>query len=119
MAPPMARPPEERVSPEFRQRVTAQPGDIDELRHVANIVYVRWIQEVAVAHSAAVGWNGPAYLAAGRIFVVRRHEIEYFAPSLVGEELELITWIESWSAASSVRRTKVVRVRDQKDLVKA
>lgn len=109
----------ERVSPEYRKRVTARREDVDELAHVSNIVYVRWVQEVAIAHSAAVGWTPAAYLASGSVFVVRRHEIEYLASAVEGDEVELITWVESFSVASSVRQTRLFRVRDEKELARA
>mgnify|MGYP006200763065 CR=1 FL=1 len=41
--------------PVFEMRFTAAPEHIDELGHVSNVVYVRWIQDVAKAHSRAVG----------------------------------------------------------------
>ncbi|MBX5481839.1 MAG: acyl-CoA thioesterase [Myxococcaceae bacterium] len=108
-----------RVSPDFHLRVRVEPGDIDDLRHVSNIVYVRWVQDVAVAHSNAVGWTHEAYMKAGKIFIVRRHEIDYLHPALEGEELELITWVESWSGASSVRRTRIVRPEDGREIARA
>ena len=108
-----------RVSPDFPLRITAKAGDIDELGHVSNIVYVRWVQDVAVAHSASVGWTREAYFEAGKLFVVRRHEIDYLQSAMAGDEIELVTWVESWSAASSIRKTRIVRVRDGKELAKA
>jgi acyl-CoA thioester hydrolase len=53
------------------------------------------------------------------VFVVRRHEIEYLTSALEGDEVELVTWIESWTAATSVRRTRLIRVRDGKLLATA
>lgn len=107
------------VSPEFRLRVRARPEDIDELMHVSNLVYLRWVLDVALAHSTAVGWTHAAYVAAGHVFVVRRHEIEYLTSALEGDEIELVTWIDSWTAATSVRRTRLLRVRDGKPLATA
>jgi acyl-CoA thioester hydrolase len=103
----------------FRIRVAARHEDVDELTHVSNIVYVRWVQEVAVAHSSAVGWTPDAYLTAGCVFVVRRHLIDYLSSAVAGDELELVTWVESFSVASSVRQTRVFRVRDTKELARA
>lgn len=114
----MADPPP-RVSPEFRLRVRALAEDIDELNHVSNLVYLRWVQTIAVAHSSAVGWTHEAYVAAKNVFVVRRHEIEYLASALEGDEIELVTWIESWTAATSVRRTRIERARDGRELAHA
>jgi acyl-CoA thioester hydrolase len=105
-------------SSEFRLRITAQKADIDELGHVSNLVYVRWILDVAVAHSSAVGWTPEAYLAAGKVFVVRRHEIDYLSSALEGDEIDLFTWIEDHGAASSTRRTKMIRVKDGRELAR-
>ncbi|WP_447411538.1 hypothetical protein, partial [Clostridium perfringens] len=49
----MAQPGTGRMS-RFTLPITAQDADIDELGHVNNAVWVRWIQEIAVAHWAAV-----------------------------------------------------------------
>jgi acyl-CoA thioester hydrolase len=99
--------------------MVAPSSDIDELGHVSNIAYVRWIQEVAKAHSAAVGLDHAAYLRLGAVFVVRRHEVEYLAPAYAGDEVRLETWIEKWSAATSERRTRIVRASDGRDLARA
>jgi acyl-CoA thioester hydrolase len=99
-------------SPRFRRQVVAEPGDIDELDHVSNITYVRWLQLAATGHSAAVGWDSAAYRALGSVFVVRRHEIDYRAPAYAGDRIELCTWVESWRTASSVRRTDITRLDD-------
>ena len=36
--------------PPFEQTVRVDPADIDTLGHVNNIVYLRWVQDVAAAH---------------------------------------------------------------------
>ena len=109
----------QRVSPEFRTRVIARRADVDELAHVSNVVYLRWVQDVAIAHSAAVGWTPAAYLASGSVFVVRRHEIDYLSSAVEGDEVELVTWVESFSMVSSVRQTRLFRVTDGKELARA
>src|SRR4051812_31949898 len=73
--------------------------DIDMLGHASNIAYVRWVQDVAVAHSAAVGLDMEGYSQLGAVFVVRRHEIDYLRPVVRGDTLELRTWIDSAFAA--------------------
>ena len=60
------------------------------------------MRELAKAHSAAVGFDHAAYVTVGGA-VVRKHEIEYLAPALEGDELQLITWIESWTAVAHRR----------------
>ncbi len=99
--------------PRFALEVTAAPTDIDDVNHVSNLVYVRWIQEVAVAHSTALGWPFDRYRQHGAIFVVRRHEIDYVAPVLLGQGVRIETWVESVKAASCVRRTEIFRASDK------
>jgi acyl-CoA thioester hydrolase len=87
--------------------ITVADGDIDNLDHASNIAYVRWIQDVAVAHSAAVGMDFEAYRRLGGVFVVRRHEIDYMRPLLRGDRLEVRTWIDSAMAAKCKRATEI------------
>ena len=67
--------------------ITAAADDIDELGHVSNLVYLRWVLDAALAHSAAAGWDHAAYRRLGAVFVVRRHEIDYLAPVVAGDEV--------------------------------
>lgn len=77
------------MSEHFSQFV-AQPQDIDELSHVNNAVWVRWVQELATAH-----WNAVAPQEAINryIWVVTRHEIDYRGNVSVGETVTGRTWI--------------------------
>jgi acyl-CoA thioester hydrolase len=92
--------------------VTPLPADIDELEHVSNLVYLRWVLEVALSHSGALGWDHAAYRRLGAVFVVRRHEIDYLAPVVLGDEVRVTTWVDSWKQVSCVRKTELVRARD-------
>jgi len=83
--------------------------DIDNLGHASNIAVVRWVQDVAIAHSCAVGFGFDEYKSIGGIFVIRRNEIDYLRPVLRGERLELRTWLSSWMAAKYVRETEIIR----------
>ena len=74
----------------FEQTITAQEADIDELGHVNNAVWVKWIQDVATAH-----WNDTA-LPAHRdayLWVVIRHEIDYLRSVGSGETVTARTWV--------------------------
>jgi len=96
----------------FLIHVAVQPADIDRLGHASNQVYLRWVLEAALAHSTAVGLDEEAYLARGRAWVVRRHELAYLKPALAGDLLRVETRVASMSAASSVRRTRILRPSD-------
>lgn len=74
----------------FALSITAQPDDIDELGHVNNAVWVRWIQDMATAH-----WNAiaPQEAIDRYIWVVTRHEIDYRGNVGAGETVTGRTWI--------------------------
>lgn len=98
---------------------TVGADDIDALGHVNNVVYLRWIQQVAVAHSQAVGLGWEAYRAMGAVFAVRRHEIDYLAPGLARDTLRLVSWVEATRPATTLRRTVVERAGDGRVLARA
>jgi acyl-CoA thioester hydrolase len=93
----------------FTLPIAPTAADIDELGHVSNLVYLRWVLDIATAHSASLGWSHPEYRALGSVFVVRRHEIDYVAQVLEGEQLVGETWVESWKLASCIRKTELKR----------
>ena len=65
-----------RMAERFAMPITPVPDDIDELGHVSNLVYLRWVGDVAMAHSRSAGWDYARYRELGAIFMVRRHEID-------------------------------------------
>jgi acyl-CoA thioester hydrolase len=96
----------------FSVELVVRDDDIDPLGHASNIVFVRWIQEVALAHSSAVGLDLAAYQRLGAVFVVVRHEIDYLRPALRGDVIEARTWISDVMAAKCLRRTELSRKSD-------
>ena len=74
----------------FERTITAGPEDIDELGHVNNAVWVKWIQDVATAHwyDTARPEHRDAY-----VWLVVRHEIDYLRAVLPGETVTGRTWI--------------------------
>lgn len=102
---------------EFTLEVVALPADIDVNLHVSNLVYLRWVVDAAVAHSIAAGWDQARYVEEGATFLVRRHEIDYLASALEGDRVQIVTHVESWTAATSRRVTRIER--DGKVLARA
>ena len=90
--------------PAFSLTVTAVPADIDELGHVNNIVYLRWVQDVATAHWRAVA--RPEDIAR-YVWVVTRHEIDYLRATLVDETLTLTTWVGTPKGARFDRHVEI------------
>ncbi|MGE3670052.1 MAG: acyl-CoA thioesterase [Polyangiaceae bacterium] len=94
------------------QRFLVPPEAIDELGHVSNLEWVRWVSRIATAHSESVGLGFSAYQQLGLLWVVRRHEIDYLAEALEGQQLEVTTWIADVRGATSRRSTRFHRIAD-------
>jgi acyl-CoA thioester hydrolase len=65
-------------------------SDFDQLGHVNNVVYLRYVQEVAGSHWTAIA---TADQLTSCIWVVGRHEIDYRHPILPGQEVLGLTWV--------------------------
>jgi acyl-CoA thioester hydrolase len=89
---------------------------IDENGHVNNVVYVQWMQDIAVEHYSTIG--GVFAQGTDSTWVVHEHKIEYLLPAFAGEEIEIKTWIESIRRVRSTRKYEFVRISDGKVLVK-
>ena len=103
----------------FEFRHTVESNEIDDQGHVGNVEYLRWLQEAAIRHSAAQGWPKERYLAAGAVFVVRSHQIEYLQSAFVGDEIKIVTWVSCFRKFTTLRKYQVIRERDNLLLAKA
>lgn len=76
--------------PVFEMAFVARPEHIEELGHVNNAVWVRWIQQIAVAHwrSLASRDHDEAYF-----WVVVRHEVDYLRAAREGDVVTARTWV--------------------------
>ena len=100
----------------FEMTVPVLPNDIDEQNHVNNTVYLRWVQEVAIAH-----WQAMASPEAQeRIsWVVLRHEIDYKRSATRGDEILLRTWVGKATRLAFERFTEIRRKSDRQLLSQA
>ena len=84
-----------KVAAPFILSLRVLPEHLDDYQHTNNVIYLQWLEQVAWAHSAAIGFDMAAYQRMGCGFVVRRHELDYLLPTHVGDELQLATWISA------------------------
>ena len=87
--------------------IAVQRADIDQQNHVNNIVYLRWVQEVATAHWEAAA---PATARDAIGWVVLRHEIDYKTPASLGDEILLRTWVGEATRITFERFTEIRRL---------
>lgn len=93
-----------------------EPHEIDEMGHVNNVNYLRWVQDVATAH-----WRAAATPADQErlLWVVLRHEIDYKTPAKLDDEIVARTWVGAASKLRFERHTEIVRAADAKLLARA
>lgn len=92
--------------------VTVQDQHIDLMRHTNNVVYLQWLEELAWAHSIALGLGPAEYEALGHGMVVRQHELTYLQATRLGEKLALGTWLTFADKTSLHRHYQFIRVDD-------
>jgi len=102
----------------FRQKIIVPESAIDIHQHVNNIEYLRWMQDIATAHSTARGWPWQRYIDMGQSWVIRSNHIDYLRPALLGDEITVLTWIAGFDRVSSPRRYLFWRERDGKVLAR-
>ena len=100
----------------FELSVSVLAADIDELGHVNNTVYLRWVQDAATAHWRALA---SAEAQAQIYWVVLRHEIDYKHAALLGDTVRLRTWVGAASRLTFERHTEIVRQSDGVMLARA
>ena len=83
---------------------TAAAGDIDELGHVNNAVYLVWAQDIATAHWRAVAGDA---LSSAYVWVALRHEIDYRDQVLEGDRVEIRTWLGAAAGPRFARHTDI------------
>ncbi|MFA6456356.1 MAG: acyl-CoA thioesterase [Bacteroidota bacterium] len=100
----------------FDLPITITPDDIDMLGHVNNTVYVRWIQDVAIAH-----WTSAATpeMQEAVAWVVVRHEIDYKRSARLEDKIIARTWVGTTVKNYFERYTEILRAEDLKILAQA
>ena len=100
----------------FELKVKIEPEDIDGLGHVNNVVYLRWVQDVAAAH-----WNSAATeeQRSNWAWVAIRHEIDYLQASFLSDQLVSRTWVGAVSGVRFERFVEIARATDGKPVARS
>ena len=98
----------------FQTTYTVIASDIDELNHVNNVVYLRWIQNIANLHWTQLKQDLDT---SAFVWVVLRHEIDYVGQALLGDSIEAKTWVGKTGGIRSIRHVEFYK--NNKLIVKA
>ena len=91
----------------FTAIITPERGDFDENGHVNNVVYLRWAQDMGVAHWRSLA---PAEAQATWAWVALRHEIDYRRELKLGQIAHGRTWVAE--TAEGPRFDRFIRLDD-------
>ncbi len=107
-----------KVTAPYIERLQVTEADIDGFGHTNNVVYLRWLQDIAWAHSKELGFSIEDYRRIGCGLVARKHELEYLLPTFAGDELLVGTWISGNDGKLSVYRDyQIIRLSDRKTVL--
>jgi acyl-CoA thioester hydrolase len=100
----------------YELEIEVRAADIDQLGHVNNVVYLRYVQEAAIAHwtNSASKEDQQKYL-----WVVTRHEIDYKRPAFEQDILVAKTWVGAAKNGLFERFTDLQRKEDAKVIARA
>ena len=105
------------LDPQYVLRVPVRPQDIDDFKHVNNVVYLGWMARCAWAHSKHLGFDFAAFQARDSGFVVTRHEIDYRAAAGPEDVVLVGTWISGNDGRLALtRRFQLIAEADGRSL---
>ena len=95
------------------------PEHIDRYGHVNNLSYLTWCEDVAWAHSEAVGLGFADYQRLDRAMALRKTEIEYRQAGFAGERVRVANWVVDIGRLTATRRYQICRLDDGATLARA
>jgi acyl-CoA thioester hydrolase len=104
-------------TPEIYEKIIiVKATDLDELKHVNNVQYVQWIQDIAKEH-----WENRVSeeILNTCFWVVIRHEIDYKKQAFLDDELIIQTFVGDQTHVTSQRFVNILNKQTKKVLVKA
>lgn len=88
----------------FTIELNVAPEDIDELNHVNNVVYLKWINLAATKHWMQLTDN---QFKEQYCWVALRHEIDYLKPAFLDDLITISTWIGATQGVKSIRHVEI------------
>jgi acyl-CoA thioester hydrolase len=90
----------------FRHPVAIEPADIDQMGHVNNATYLKWVQEAVVDYWQSVA---PPDAVARHLWVALKHEITYLRPTFLQDVVVAEVIAEKVEGARAMFTTVVRR----------
>lgn len=90
----------------FTDSFKVDQNAIDGLNHVNNVIYLDWAQKIAEKH-----WSQLSNTTINNniVWVVKRHEVDYFLPVFLNDKITLKTYIGESYGVKSERFVNVLK----------
>jgi acyl-CoA thioester hydrolase len=93
--------------------------EVDSANHVNNAVYLAYLSDCGFEVAEAYGWSAARMQAAGFGILVRKYRVEYVEPAVLGDHLEVATYVYDLRRATASRVFTIRRATDGALLVRA
>ena len=93
--------------PYFQVEHSVKKEELDELGHVSNTVYVKWLDSVTRLHNTELGLDQHVLIENDSVFVIQKHLLTYKKPAFEKDLLEIKTRIISYSAFKHLREYQI------------
>lgn len=104
----------------FTLRLTVGEAHLSHIvPHVPNTMFVQWLESMASTHSHHLGYTDQWHIERDLIWFIRRHEVDFLAEVVLGDELVMATWVEAFHKTSSPRRYVMYRPSDGRVVCRA
>ena len=104
----------------FLQLWRIDRADLDHYQHTNNTSYVKQTEQLAWAHSNALGLTFEHYQALDRAMVIVHHDLHYLAPSHLNDQLACATWITNTDKKFRLQRQfQFIQTSTNKTIFKA
>ena len=93
----------------YTMRRRVEWRDVDSAEHVNNAVYLSYMEESAIEQSASIDWPMTRMRDEGFGMIARRHLFDYRHQAVLGDELDVTTYLSEPRRSSIIRNFIVAR----------
>ena len=96
------------MSLHYKKTFQITPDHLDNNQHVNNVIYVEWMQTLALMHASQMGWDKEKYLEQRVTWVAKQHIVNYHKQVFLDDQIIGTTWIDSAKSSSCIRKYEFI-----------
>lgn len=100
----------------FSMQLSVAWHDLDSVQHVNNANYLKYTEECGMHAIAAHGWPISRMIDEGFAIFIRRHQVQYLRPAVLGDDMLISTWVSDVRRSTATRHYLIQRKSDQEKL---